>query len=348
MVARWAEGWETHQNSAQLLRKYAAHTGSITAAAGRVFGSSAGCTARVLVTPSFGLADTWVHGFGVRIVSQQTGLNSGKQGFYFEKSATEQCHLEFVNNAGSFEVRLMRDTTQIAITTSAFAYAVWHYFEWKVTIATGTGGSYEVRHNGVNVLSGSGVNLANAGSNQADIFAMRFSSSLGTNYLDDDHYVLDGTGAVNNNFLSPVIVEGILPNGVGTATQWTNDAGTGSNWENVDDAGSAAPDETGAGGTNSSDTATQKDTYAFQDLTQILGAIHFVQLGTQLAMAAAGSRSVKTKFRDNGGSEVDIATKVVALTAYDEFVDVMDVNPQSAAAWDVTDIQGGEFGVEIA
>ena len=347
MAGRWAEGFETHQNATQLARKYATQSGTSTANTGRVFGSSGQVASLVLVTQSLGLADTWVHGFGVRIASQQTAMNSGAQGFYFEKSATEQCHIEFVNNSGSFEVRLMRGATQVAITTSAFAYAVWHYFEWKVTIATGTGGVYEVRHNGVNVLSGSSVNLANAGSNQADIWAVRFSSNLGTNFLFDDNYVVDTTGAANNDFLSPVVVEGILPNAAGTTTQWTNDAGSGSNFNNVQDAGSSTPDDSGAGGTNSSDTVGQKDTYAFADLTQILGTIHFVQLGTQMAMASAGSRSVKTRFRDNGGTEADIATKSVASTAYDEFVDVMDVNPQSTAAWDVTDIQGGEFGVEV-
>jgi len=347
MVGRWAEGFETHQHASQLARKYATQSGSTTANTGRVFGSSGQVNALVLVTPSFGLADTWIHGFGVRISSQQTALNTGAQGFYFQKSATEQCHIEFVNNAGSFEVRLMRAATEIARTTSTFGYGVWHYFEWKVTIATGTGGVYEVRHNGVNVLSGSSVNLANAGSNQADIWAVRFSSNLGVNFLFDDNYVADTTGASNNDFLSPVIVEGILPNAAGTTTQWTNDAGTGSNFNNVQDPGNAAPDETGAGGTNSSDTSGQKDLYNFADLTQILGTIHFVQLGTQMAMAAAGSRSVKTRFRDDGGTEADIATKSVASTAYDEFVDVMNVNPQSAAAWDVNDIQGGQFGVEV-
>lgn len=347
MVGRWAEGFETHQNATQLSRKYATSSGGLTANTGRVFGSSGQVNALVLVTPSLGLQNTWVHGFGVRIASQQTALNSGAQGFYFEKSATEQCHLEFVNNSTSFEVRLMRGATQIAITTSLFTYAVWHYFEWKVTIATGTSGVYEVRHNGVNVLSGSSVNLANAGSNQADIWAVRFTSNLGVNFFFDDNYIVDTTGSSANDFLSPSIVEGILPNGAGTTTQWTNDAGTGSNFNNVQDPGSATPDETGAGGTNSSNTSGQKDTYAFQDLTQVLGTIHFVQLGTQMAMAATGSRDVKTKFRDNGGTEADIATKSVASTAYDEFVDVMTVNPQSAAAWDITDIQGGEFGVEV-
>jgi hypothetical protein len=347
MVARWCEGFETHQIATQFARKYATATGTPSISSGRVFGSSSGVISLVLAVPSFGLQNTLVHGFGVRIASQQVAMNSGSQGFYFEKTSLQQVRLEFVNNALSFEVRLMRGATQLAITTATYAYAVWHYFEWKVTMATGAGGSYEIRHNGVAAVSASGVNTANVGTNDADSWAMRFSSNLGINVLFDDMYVVDTTGATNNDFLGPVLVEGRLPNGAGTTTQWTNDPAVGSNFNNVDDPGDQAPDDSGGGGTNSSDTSGQKDTYAYEDLTQVLGAIHFIQLGTQLAMAAAGSRDVKTRFRDNGGSEADIATHTVALTAYDEFVDIMDLNPQSAAAWDVSDIQGGEFGVVI-
>ena len=112
MAGRWMEGFETHQIASQLLRKWATWTGSNTASgAGRVFGTSYGPNACVGVTPSLGLADTWVFGFGLRIASQQTVLNSGAQGLYLERGLNEQVHLEFVNNAGSFELRLKRGST---------------------------------------------------------------------------------------------------------------------------------------------------------------------------------------------------------------------------------------------
>lgn len=346
MAGKWLEGFETHTNATQLSRKYATQSGSITVGAGRVFGNSGGINALVTVTPSLGLADTWIIGFGVRINSQQTGLNSGNQGIYLEKGATEQCHIEFVNNAGSFEVRLRRASTTIATTTSTFAYGVWHHFEISITVHPSTG-AYELRHNEINVLSGSGANLANAGTSQADIFALRFSSNVATVFLLDDINVKDTTTSEANTFLGDLVIEGRLPNGAGATTQWTNDAGSGSNWENVDDPANAAPDETGAGGTNSSDTSGQKDLYAFEDLVEIDGDIAFIQVGVQLAMAATGSRSVKIKYRDDGGTEADASTVSVASTAYDEFSVVLDQNPAVPADWDVTDINGGQFGVEV-
>ncbi len=344
MVARWHEGFETHQTGAQWDRRYATRTGSFTIVAGRVFGSAGTIAAPVFVAPSFGLADTWGVAFGLRIESQVPGLNSGSQGLYLEKGTTEQVHLEIVSNAGSFEVRVMRGATQLGITTSAFVYGSWHHFELKVTVHTSTG-AFELRHNEVNVLSGSGVNTANAGSNQADVFAIRFTTTS-SNVRFDDFYVWDGTGAVVNNFVGDTVIEGIEVTANGATNQWTPSAG--SNFDNVNDPGSATPVDAGVGGFNSSDTAAQLDLYTFSDLTQIDGTILSVQLDTQLAMASAGSRTVDTKYRDPDTTVVDIASKAVASTSYDSFADVMSVNPNGGAAWDVADINGGQFGVEIA
>lgn len=346
MAGKWLEGGETHRIASQWALKYATFSGTVSSQTGRVFGNSIGPNGLVAVTPSLGLSTTYYLGFGLRIASQQTGLNSNSQGFYLEKGATEQCHIETVNNVGSFEIRIKRGATTIATTSSLFAYAVWHHFEILLTIDPTTG-AYEVRHNEVNVLSGSGVNLANEGTSQADIFAFRFTSDVAATFFFDDLNLKDSTGTENNNFLGDFVIEGKLPNANGATIQWTNDAGSGSNFENVDDPADQAPDNTGVGGTNSSDTSAQKDLYAFADLTEIDGAIAFVQYGVQLAMASAGSRNVDLRYRDDGGTEAVIATVNVSSTAYDEFPVVMDQNPAVPADWDVTDINGGQWGVGI-
>jgi hypothetical protein len=89
------------------------------------------------------------------------------------------------------------------------------------------------------------------------------------------------------------------------------------------------------------------DLYDMEDLVQITGTIHAVQLGVQLGMAAAGTRTVKTKYRDPDTTVVDGASHVVDSTTYDEFTEVFDDNPNSAVAWDVADIDDGQFGIEV-
>jgi hypothetical protein len=344
MVARWSEGFETHQQNNQWDRKYASRTGTFGIQSGRVFGSAASIAGGVFITPSFGLADTWGVAFGLFINTQTTAVNSGSQGLYFDRGGSEQVHLEIVSNSGSFELRLMRGATQLGITSEAFPYAAWHHFELKVTVHPSTG-AYELRHNEVNVLSGSGANTANTGSSQADVFSMRFTTTS-SNVRFDDIYVWDGTGSVVNDFVGDCVIEGIEVSANGSTNQWTPSAG--SNFQNVDDPGNANPVDSGSGGYNGSDTAAQVDLYNFGDLTQIDGTILSVHLDTQLAMASAGSRNVKTKYRDPDTTVVDVATHAVTLTAYASFHDALSTNPNTASAWDAADIDDGQFGVEIA
>lgn len=343
MVGRWTEGFETHQVATQWARRYATQTGSFAIQTGRVFGSSGSLQGPVFVAPAFPLADVWGIALGVNFISQTGALAAG-DGFYIEKGGAEQFHLEFVKNVGSFEVKLMRGATQLAITTAAYAYNAWHHFEVKVTVHTSTG-AYELRHNEVAAFSASGVNTANAGTNQADGFAIRFTNTS-TNNRFDDIGVWDGTGSFANDFCGDCAVKGIEVTGAGASTQWTPSAG--SNFDNVDDGPATVPDDVGAGGFNGSGTVGQQDLYAFSDVSpDIQGNILWVQLDTQLAMAAAGSRNVDTRYRDPSGSVVDIATHAVANTAYASVADVMSVNPFDGLAWDVADVDGGQFGVEL-
>lgn len=346
MACVWIEGFETHTNSSQLARKYASLSGSVTAQAGRVFGTSGGPSALVAVTPSFGTDNTIVVGFGARINAHSTAYNSNAQGLYFETGANEQAHVEFESNATlGFRLLIKRGSTTVA-TSSYYAFAQWHYFEVKLVLRTGTNGAYELRRNGVTDISGSSVNLANNGTDGADVVAWRFISNLSSSLRLDDIYVNTSSGATNNDFLGPQVVEGILPNANGATIQWTQN-GAGDNYTSVDDAGNVAPDESGGGGTVGSDTNGQIDLYAMQDLQQITGAIAAVQVGVQLGMAAAGTRTVRNKYRDPDTTVANGDSHVVDSTTFDEFTQVFQLNPASAAAWDVADIDDGQFGLEV-
>lgn len=345
MACIWIEGFETHTATAQQARKYATLSGSFTAQAGRVFGNSGAPQSTIAITPPNASGNTFVLGFGCRVALHNPGLTASTSGMYCETGATEQFHLQFETNTSlGFRFLLKRGATTVA-TSSYYDFAVWHYFELKVTVRTGVNGGYELRRNGVLDISGSGVDLASSGGDGWDTFAFRYSANYTTTLRFDDVYVLDGTGAKNNDFLGPSIVEGILPNAAGASTAWSLGAGGTSNWDQVDD--DPNPDELTAGGINFSDTNGQKDLYGYADLTQITGTIHAVQLGTQFAMNATGTRTVKTKYRDPDTTEADGASHVVDSTSYDEFTEVFDNNPASAVAWDVTDIDDGQFGVEV-
>jgi hypothetical protein len=312
-----------------------------------VFGFSGGVSVAVAVTPSVGSGNTFVLGYGMKYASHVTEPNTGSQGLYIETGVDEQCHIETESDSGlGVRLHLKRGSTIVA-TSSYFGFGVWHYFEWKLTVRTATAGAYELRHNGVLDISGTSVDLASSGGDGWDVFSWRYSSNVGTTLFYDDVYICDGTGAKNNDFLGPSIVEAVEVSANGVSNQFDQNSSVSAAYTHVDDAGSSAPDDSTLGGYIGSDTNAHKDLFAMTDLTQISGTIHAVQLGVQMAMGATGTRTVKTKYRDPDTTQADGTSRVVDSTVYDEFTEVFDNNPASAAAWDVTDIDGGQFGVEV-
>lgn len=344
MAVVWIEGFETHTNINQLARKYSSTSGATSVDSGRVFGNSVQPSTLVLVTPSFGTDNTLVFGIGVNFKLHFGSVNTGAQGFYFETGASEQCHVEIESSSGTgFRFSLYRGATLID-STSYNDFNQWVYLEVKLTVRPGTDGAYEMRLNGALDTSGSSVNLAANGTDGWDVFSQRWSTSYITRMSLDDIYVANGTGAINTDFLGPQTVEGLEVDAEGTTIQWTPATGT-DNSNLVDDSGSSIPVDTN--NYNSSDTNGQKDTYTFTDLANTNGTINAVQLGVQMAMGAAGTRTVKTKFRDPDTTEADGTSHVVDSTSYDEFTEVFQQNPTSTATWDSTELDGGEFGVEV-
>lgn len=347
MAGKWAEGFESHRQLNQAARKYATTSGNMSIQAGRVFGFSGAPQSNVWVTPSLGNADTWIIGFGFRLASHNTNIDNSGNGLYFEDGASEQFHIGFLSTSGSgVRVQLFRGATLIG-ETADFDFGVWHYFEVKVTI-NDTTGAYEIRRNGVQVLTGNG-NTALNGNGGADVFAWRFSNNLSSAVRFDDVYVCDDSGASNNDFLGPRIIEAIEVTANGDTNQWVNDntsvVGV-NNFQQVDDAATSTPDENGSGGTISSDTNGDLDLFTMSDLQQITGTVSFVHIGVQAAMAAAGLRTLRFKYSD-GATVADGPSFVVNAVSYDEFTAILDTNPVTSAAWDVSGIDGGQFGVEV-
>lgn len=344
MALRWFEGFESHRNAAQMARKYASTSGmgALNSAAGRVSGNSA-TGQLVMVTKSLGLNNTWIIGFGLFVPGNFTASTNG---IYIEKGATEQVHIGFVNTAGSFNLTVNRGATVLGTTTDNFAYNVWHYFELKVVCRTGTNGSFELRQNEVNVLSASGINTANAGSDGADIWALRLAANLIVRW--DDIYVCDdidlGDGLPNNDFKGDSQIRGSLPNAAGDVQNFT--PGTGVTHHTlVDDPATSSPTD----GTDvvHSDTNGHKELFGFQDLLAVNGNIYGLMLHSQMAMNAAGSRTLKHVYRDLADVEFNPPNFIVNSTTYTEFQDIMPIDPNTALPWTETDINNAQFGVEV-
>ena len=330
MAVKFVEGFEGHTNSGQLARRYATFSGSFSTQTGRTFGNAASPASAQATSKSLGNADTWILGFGLKMTGHNSQIDDNNNGLYLEDGAAEQFHVGFLSTSGvGFRVKLFRGGTELA-TTGDFAFNVWHYFELKVTI-NNTTGSYELRRNGVVEFSDTNANTAANGNTGADVFAWRFGNNIAQAHFDD-LYLCDDQGGVNDDFLGPQIVEAIEVIGNGATSDWINDqsgVSDANNYTQVDDAGNLAPDDVGAGGTVSSDTNAQRQLFQMGDLVNVNGNVTAVVVEAQLAMASAGTRTVKVKINtDDAPNDNFISNQ----TTFDKFSIMMNINPTNTNA----------------
>lgn len=334
MSLKWVEGFEIHQTTGYLARKYAAVAGTLTSTTGRLFGSCIRMTGSShLTTPSFGVENVWIVGFGFKL-SAFTGTPT----VTLLSGASEQLHLTVVSSGGGYVWRLLRGATTIATSAEVLTFDVWYYIELKVTVRDGVDGAYELRIDEETDISGSGVNLANTGTDGADVVMISASTTAAE---WDDIYICDDQGADNNDFLGDSAIRGLLPTAEGTTNDWVPSTGT-NNAALVDDPASAPNDSDYVRGVNNGDL----DLYAYDNLAGLVnGPIRGVMVCSDMRMETTGTATVKVVVRQ-GGVNFDGATHTVNGTVVTGHNQVLENSPDDSAPWEVADIDNAEFGVE--
>jgi hypothetical protein len=337
MTLHWVEGFETHATSTYLGRKYAAAGGTLSAATGRLFGNAITINgaAGQFTTPSFGVQNTWIIGFGFKVTTSVLGSPT----VTIMSGATEQCSISIVSSGAGYVWRIRRGSTTIATSATVRSLATWYYVELKVTVRDGTDGVYELRVDETADISGSGVNLANTGADGADVFQFSATSS---NTAWDDIYICDDQGSINNNFQGDSAVRGILPNGDGASTALTPSTGT-SHFALVDDTATAPTPDTDY---NRAVNVGDRDLYAYENLTgQLNGPIVGVMVTSDMRMETTGTGQMKVVVRQ-GGVNYDQATHTVNGTGVRAYTQIIENSPDDAAPWEVADLDNAQIGVE--
>jgi hypothetical protein len=222
----------------------------------------------------------------------------------------------------------------------AISTNTWHFIEIKVVLSDSVG-TYEVRVDGVNKVSGTGADTVNGGS---AVWTGIHLGSLWPGTADDytwdfdDLYVCDGTGGVNDTFLGDHrIVCVVASSGNGTNADWSPSTGS--------DHG-ALVDENPATDTdyNQSGTAGHRDTYNFAAVG-VAGTVKAVQTVNYIKADVAGVRYVGDVARI-GGTNYD-STGTVVLSDWVFRCELHPTSPATATAWTVAEIDGAEFGVKV-
>lgn len=337
MALLFMEGFEVDGADATALgRKWAQATSPGSAQTGRLHGTALGAQgATRLRTPVLTAATgTVVLGFGYKDRTSGSAAN----GFEIRvlSGATEQLTLRFVQvTSSTFRIDLYRGATLLD-SSAAYATGSWHYFEFKAVIATGTGGSYSLRRNTVEAFSDTGVNTANSGAANWNVVYFHGNSATGAPTFDDI-YILDGTGSALNDFLGDSTIEGRLPSGDGTTTDWTPSSGS--------DHYTLLADSTDATRVTST-TAGHVDLLTFDPLSFITGDIHCVMAFATAQLDSLGTRELRLKAL-SGATTDDGAVQVVGSTSYATFLEIFDVDPDTTTAWTVAGVNAAEFGFEL-
>lgn len=236
-------------------------------------------------------------------------------------------------------VEVTRNTTVLGTSSAGvISAATYVYVELKATINDSTG-SYEVRVNGANVLSGTGADTRNGGTGV--ITQVNVNAAI-ANIRVDDFYICNTSGSANNDFLGDVRVDAYLPNGNGNSSQMTgSDADSTDNYLLVDD---SAPD--GDSTYVQSSTAGHKDTYTFADMSHTPSTIHGVQVNMIAKKDDAGARSIASVVR-SGGTDTDGTTQALS-TSYLDYMQIIEQDPNTSAAWTKTGFNAAEFGHTVA
>jgi hypothetical protein len=223
------------------------------------------------------------------------------------------------------------------------------YLEFKFAISD-TVGTVDVRVNGINYLSLTNQDTRNGGSGDDcdTIELVGVDGNLGSTNdnsqgLFDDFYICDTTGSTNNNFIGPLKVEEIVPDGAGNSAQFT--PSTGSNWQNVDE--TPADDSGGSGTYNTSATANNKDTHTMSALTNIDGTIYGVQVDSITRVVDATTHT-HTNIVRRSTSEANGAAPTISSTSYVAVSDMFEQDPAAGpGAWTVTNVNAMEAGYEV-
>jgi len=338
MALLWLDGFDAYGTSGSasptgvVARKYASVAGSITltVGAGRLGGYSLGTNYGQIKTPALTTDPTLIVGIAFK-PSIATGIllalyDGSQQGVN-------------VRLRGDYLLQVYRDTTLLGTSSTPVPLSRWCYIELKVLCSSSTG-SFELRVNGVNVLSQSGINTKAGTHNYHDVVAVGLPVSS-TAYYYDDFYVCDGSGSLNNDFLGGVRVVTLFPSADTATKEWTASSGTNHsallNENPCDDNNNYVQDT----------VSSHTDLFDFQDTpATIASTVSGVQVNTDCRETDATPFSLKTVVVSGGTTDEGTAS-AIGTQSFTTKRRVVETDPNTGMAWTKTATDAAQFGMRV-
>lgn len=338
MALLWVEGFDQYGTTndvgvAGVAERYPITAGGTPVVkAGRLFGKAIGNTNATtnftFRTPDFGNKATLIIGAAFYF----DNVFSDRLITIFEPGGTDGFNLR-LTSSNTLNVH-RANSSSLNSSAAIISPDTWYYIEVRVTIGNAGVGSYEVRVNGVNVLSDADEDTQ-AGSTAAGN-QVQFHARINSNCIIDDMYICDTTGSDNNTFLGDCRVETLYPNAVGADSDWNPSAAV-DNYTLVDDQGFDA-DSTYV----ESNTMGDIDLYGFTDITtsELIQGLQFTVIARKTDVT-----DYDIELKLDGHNSIAVT---VNSTDYASFSQIYEENPDTSMAWLDSEINGAEFGYEVA
>lgn len=223
-----------------------------------------------------------------------------------------------------------------------FKFGVWNHFEIKVIVHNSTG-SIVVKLNGNQIINLTGADTRHGSANTSTT-ELEFGHEASTSgFIDDVVVSYNDSDGVNDDFLGDVRVVCLLPQtdavAAGSNADFTCSTGT--------DHGALVDESTPNDDTDYvySSTLNHVDSWEFPALGYT-GTVKGVQMSLRAKKSDTGTRAVAAVTKPDATNRVH-ATNHYLATDYAYYNAVWNQNPEDSAAWEVTDIDGAEFGVKV-
>lgn len=293
---------------------------------------------------------TVVFGLAVRMGKDKTDANGNFTSFNMFKIQSRHDFIDHLNLnvINGRHLAFYRSSTLLGTAPDMFVPGGWSYIELKVTINDSTG-AIEARCNGETKLNLTNIDTKN-GIGGADCDSIEFrgvegGTGTGETTYWDDIYICDTTGSVNNDFLGPLKIEDLSPDGAGNSTNWSPKTPGNPNYGEVDE----TPVDFEATYIHSS-TAGDKDTYTLENLTYIDDTVIGIQVDLVSRLEDAADTYSLAGVVRSGASETVGSFEQITVTSYvlQAAHTPMDTDPNGGGAFTISSINALEAGLEVS
>lgn len=219
----------------------------------------------------------------------------------------------------------------------------WYYIEIKVTINNSPNGSWALRVNGNAIDSATGVDTAYASDLSDSVRFIGFGNSgVAANQAKiDDIYVCDASGSLNNDFLGPIVVRNLSPDGDGDDEQWTTSSGTDS-YALVNETSPADDDSDYIEDT----TTGNRSIFTMGNVPSGQTGIVGVQQWTDCRVTDATSYTLKQTIKQNGSLYPSTGQSITSQS-FAQYYDILETDPDTGVAWTESGLNAIQSGVEV-